>query len=51
MDNQREQIDISNLSYEELMNSNEATFLDKSKRINQYKETDFQKCIENILKK
>ena len=49
MDNPREQIDISNISYEKLMNSDESTFLAKSQRINQYKETDFQKCIENIL--
>ena len=42
--------DISNISYEESTNSNEVEFLYKSQRgINQLKEIDFAKCIENIL--
>ena len=49
MDNPSEQNDISNISYEELMNLDEDTFLAKSQRINKLKETDFLKCIENIL--
>ena len=49
MDNPEEQNDISNTSYEELMNSDVATFLAKSQKINLLKEEDFLKCIENIL--